>query len=63
MFKFTKKQQIFDVGGVKVGGQPGQLPTVLLGSIFYMGHKIVEDQKKGVFNQEKAEELLKTEAE
>jgi tetrahydromethanopterin S-methyltransferase subunit H len=63
MFKFDKEQQIFNVGGVKVGGQPGQLPTVLIGSIFYIGHKIVEDQKKGLFNREKAEELLVKEEE
>ena len=61
MFKFAKEQKIFDIGGVKVGGQPGQLPTVLLGSIFYQGHNIVEDQKQGLFDWEKAEELLVTE--
>lgn len=59
MFKFKKKQEIFDIGGVKVGGQPGELPTVLIGSIFYVGHKIVSDEKKGIFNREKAEELIK----
>jgi tetrahydromethanopterin S-methyltransferase subunit H len=63
MFKFEKEQKIFDIANVKVGGQPGQLPTVLIGSIFYHKHKIVKDEKKGEFDKEKAEELLKKEEE
>lgn len=63
MFKFEKEQNIFDIAGVKVGGQPGQLPTVLIGSIFYHRHKIVIDEKKGEFDREKAEDLLKKEEE
>jgi len=46
VFKFEKEQNIFDIAGVKIGGQPGQLPTVLIGSIFYHKHKIVIDEKK-----------------
>jgi tetrahydromethanopterin S-methyltransferase subunit H len=63
MFKFEKEQKIFDIAGVKVGGQPGQLPTAMIGSIFYHKHKIVKDEKKGEFDKEKAEELLKKEQE
>jgi tetrahydromethanopterin S-methyltransferase subunit H len=63
MFKFEKEQKIFDIAGVKVGGQPGQLPTVMIGSIFYHKHKIVEDEKNGKFDKEKAEVLLKEEGE
>jgi tetrahydromethanopterin S-methyltransferase subunit H len=63
MFKFEREQKIFDIANVKVGGQPGQLPTVLIGSIFYHKHKIVKDEKKGEFDKEKAEELLKKEEE
>jgi len=59
MFKFKEKQKIFDIGRVKVGGQPGELPTVLISSIFYLGHKIVTDEKLGIFDKEKAEELIK----
>ena len=63
MFKFEKEQKIFNIAGVKVGGQPGQLPTVMIGSIFYHGHKIVRNAKTGDFDKEKAEELLKKEEE
>ena len=34
MFKFEKKQEVFDIYGVKIGGQPGEYPTVLAGTIF-----------------------------
>ena len=46
------------IGDVELGGLPGELPTVLIGSIFYEGHRIVEDPIKGVFNKEKARELI-----
>jgi tetrahydromethanopterin S-methyltransferase subunit H len=58
MFKFSAEQKIFEIGGVKIGGQPGQLPTVLIGSIFYHGDKVVKDAKNGVFDKERAEALL-----
>lgn len=58
LFVFEKEQKVFDICGVKVGGQPGEYPTVLVGTIFYDRHKIVSDPLKGVFDKEKAEELL-----
>ncbi|MEA1985763.1 MAG: tetrahydromethanopterin S-methyltransferase subunit H [Euryarchaeota archaeon] len=57
MFKFDKKQQVFDINGVKLGGQPGQYPTVLVGSIFYNRHNIVSDEDKGTFDKAKANDL------
>ena len=59
MFRFEKEQKIIEVGGVKLGGQPGELPTVLIATIFYVGQKIVLDKKKGIFNKEKAEAHIK----
>ena len=58
MFKFKTPQQIFEIGRVKVGGQPGELPTVLIASIFYVSQKIVTDESKGEFNVKEAEEQL-----
>lgn len=60
MFRFDKEQVVIDVAGVEVGGQPGEYPTVLAGTIFYGGHKIISDEKAGVFDKDKAEELIKT---
>jgi tetrahydromethanopterin S-methyltransferase subunit H len=58
MFKFEKKQEVFDIYGVKIGGQPGEYPTALAGTIFYAGHNILSDENKGIFDKEKAETLL-----
>jgi tetrahydromethanopterin S-methyltransferase subunit H len=63
MFKFKREQKVFDIAGIKVGGQPGERQTVLIGSMFYHGHKIVEDEKTGKFQKEKAEKLIKLQEE
>jgi tetrahydromethanopterin S-methyltransferase subunit H len=60
---FEREQKIFTIGNVKIGGQPGELPTVLVGSIFYDRHKIVSDPINGVFDKNKAEELIKRQEE
>ena len=58
MFKFQKEQEIASIAGVKIGGQPGELPTVLAGTIFYNKHEIVEDPVKGLFDRVVAEKLV-----
>ena len=34
MFRFEKEQLVIDIAGVKMGGQPGEYPTVLAGTIY-----------------------------
>jgi tetrahydromethanopterin S-methyltransferase subunit H len=63
VFRFEREQSVFDIAGVKVGGQPGEYPTVLIGSIFYERHKIVSDPLKGKFNEGAAESLIKKQEE
>lgn len=58
MLQFEKEQKVYEISGVKIGGQPGENPTVMIGSIFYKGDKIVKDEKTGTFDQERAEELI-----
>lgn len=58
MFRFQKEQKIVNIAGVKIGGQPGELATVLSGTIFYPNHKIVEDGDQGTFDKKKAEDLI-----
>ena len=55
-----EEQLVVDVAGVKLGGQPGEYPTVLCGTIFYGGHKIISDEKEGIFDKDAAEGLIKT---
>lgn len=37
MFSFTKEQQVLNISGVSIGGQPGIYPTVLFGGLFFRG--------------------------
>jgi tetrahydromethanopterin S-methyltransferase subunit H len=61
MFHFTQEQKIARIGGVSFGGQPGQLPTVIVPSIFQKGDKVFEGAKrKEGFHEDKARELLKS---
>ncbi len=62
MIRFSAEQKIYSIAGVEVGGQPGQRPTLLIGSIFFSGHKIVKDNLKGIFDEDKAKELLDADA-
>lgn len=66
MFKYDTPQKVYEVGRAKVGGNPGEYPTVLAGSIFYAKEKIFaskEDMDKGIFNKEAAEKLIRTQEE
>lgn len=56
---FDKEQRILEIGDIKVGGQLGEQPTVLIGSIFHRGHKVLEDPKKGTFDRRQAERLIR----
>ncbi len=58
MIIFDKSQTILEIGKVRIGGQPGELPTVLCGSIFYHKHKIVKDPIQGIFDKREAERLI-----
>ncbi len=60
MFRFDKKQEVFEFGKIKVGGQPGEYPTVLVSTMFYLKHKIVSDEDHGVFDKAAAEKLWNT---
>lgn len=49
---------MFEIGNIRVGGVP-ENPPVMIGTIFYHRHRIVEDPKRGVFDRGKAESLIK----
>ena len=63
MYRFERKQSILNISGVKLGGQPGEFPTVLAGTIFYHGHKIVQNEDLGLFDRQEAEKLIFRQAE
>lgn len=63
MFEFSREQEVCTIGDVRIGGKPGENPTVLVGSMFFRGHKIVSDHDKGIFDKGRAKALLDREEE
>ncbi|MGD0282123.1 MAG: tetrahydromethanopterin S-methyltransferase subunit H [Dissulfurispiraceae bacterium] len=57
MFSFKTKQKVFDIGGIKVGGQPGENPPLMITSMFHNKDKIVRD-RKGNFDRQRAIEII-----
>ena len=52
---FSLKSKAVRIGNVKFGGGN---PTVLIGTMFYNGHKILRSRRKGEFDRARAEELI-----
>ncbi len=61
MEHFSKEPNVYEIGGAKLGGQPGDYPTVCCFSIFQESDKLFDkgSRRKG-FNEQRAEALLKT---
>lgn len=60
MFSFSNEQKVFNIGGVKIGGQPGENPSVVVPSIFQKGDRLFSGHKRSEgFNENRAKELLK----
>ena len=51
MLKFEKEQKVIRIGKVKIGGQPGENPIVLVGSVFYRNHDALLDKKAGKIDE------------
>ncbi len=62
MFQFNRKQKVFTLNGIKVGGQPGENPPLLIASMFHNKDRIVTD-RKGHFDRKQAAELIKKQEE
>ncbi len=58
LLEFGAEQQTFEIGGVRVGGRPGAVPTVLIGSIFYHGHDVHTDEDRGEFDADEAQKRV-----
>jgi tetrahydromethanopterin S-methyltransferase subunit H len=59
MFTFTDADLlVYDLCGLKVGGQRGEYPTVMAGTIFYTKDKTVSDPKAGVFDKKAAADSI-----
>jgi tetrahydromethanopterin S-methyltransferase subunit H len=60
MFVFKREQQVFDFGGVTIGGHPGENPTVLVGGLFFKGQPIMENTMEGIFDKTTAKQWIDT---
>ena len=60
MFEISRDQKVCEVGGVKIGGKPGEYPCVCVSSIFQKGDKVFAGKRKDGFDEKRAEKLLKT---
>lgn len=57
MFTFQKEQKVFTLSGIKIGGQPGENPPLMISSMFHNKDKIVQD-RKGNFDKVRAKEII-----
>lgn len=63
MFRLKTDQRIFDFADIKVGGQPGENPPLLIASMFHNKDRILEDRKAGKFDRKRAVELIRKQEE
>lgn len=58
MIRYDTPQKVCTIGGVKIGGQPGENPPLLIGNMFQKGDKIIENRKEGKFDTRAAEDKI-----
>lgn len=59
LFRFDREQKVYDIYGMKVGGQPGERPPLLIANMFQTKDKLVESRKPPKFDKVKAAERIK----
>jgi tetrahydromethanopterin S-methyltransferase subunit H len=62
MFEFSTEQKVFELNGIKIGGQPGEHPPLLIASMFHNKDRILRN-RKGDFDRERAVELIRKQEE
>ena len=58
MLKYDLEQKVFNVGSIKVGGQPGENAPLLIGNMFQKGDTLLESRTERKFNKKEAEERI-----
>lgn len=58
MLKYDLEQKVFNLGGIKVGGQPGENAPLLIGNMFQKGDVLLESRKERKFKKKEAEERI-----
>ena len=55
MLRCRKEQRVCDIAGLRVGGQPGENPPLLVGNMFQKGDTLLKSRKQGEFDRREAE--------
>ncbi len=55
MFSYPNKQKTCLIGDIKIGGQPGENPPLLVANMFQKGDKLLESRKEAKFDYNAAE--------
>jgi tetrahydromethanopterin S-methyltransferase subunit H len=58
MLNFEAEQKTLEIGGVRIGGSPGRIPTVLIPSVFYTKDKLVKNADTGEMDKSATENTL-----
>jgi tetrahydromethanopterin S-methyltransferase subunit H len=58
LFVYGAEQKTYEVGNIRLGGQPGAQPTALIGSIFYHGHEVFTDEDRDQFDTQAVLKLI-----
>lgn len=59
MFRYDREQKVCNIGGIKVGGQPGENAPLLISSMFQKGDTLIESRKEHKFNHTEAVERVR----
>jgi tetrahydromethanopterin S-methyltransferase subunit H len=60
VFEFAVDQMTLNIGGVRIGGKPGTVPTVLIPSIFYTKDRLITNAETGEIDSQGTENMLTT---
>ena len=60
MFEYESDQKTLEIGGIRIGGPIGRIPTVLIPSIFYTKDRLVKNADIGEIDKQATEQILST---
>ena len=59
MWRYDREQKIFDINGIKIGGQPGENPPLLVANMFQKGDTLLQSRKEHKFDRNAATERIR----
>lgn len=59
MWRYDREQKIFDINGIKIGGQPGENPPLLVANMFQKGDTLLQSRKEHKFDRNGATERIR----